>query len=379
MHNSLRLTRYILATIFFSSACVLSLTGCEDNSRSATSSSSDVASEGSEGELSSAVEDASALTSAGATVEHKAGMLSAVAFREVPMDDSLASRLPQFDSLENLTILESNMTDEGWASVGKLASLRQLDLRGCAVNNEQLKLAVSGMPKLRALRLSGKNGQTSVDDTGLEVFSRCPELTALAIDYLWVTTEGVKHLADNHRLAEFYAAGTALDDEAAEILSHLPKLKKLRLAASTVGTAGLEALTKLELSELDISECSQISDESMEPIGRMADLQRLNLWRDSVGDPGLEHLAELKNMQWLNLDNTHLTDAGLPHLSEMTKLTFLHLGSTAITDQGMETFPDLPLLRDLKVTRTAVTEKGVVAVKKKIPDVDVQLLYVEGE
>lgn len=376
MHNSLRQLRYIFATIFLFSASVLSLTGCADNSRSATSSSSEAASEG---EVTSAAEDASALTTAGATVEHKSGKVSLVAFRDVPIDDSLASKLPQFASLENLTILESNMTDEGWASIGKLATLRQLDLRGCAVNNEQLKLAVSGMPKLRALRLSGKNGQTSVDDAGLEVLSRCPELTALAIDYLWVTSEGVKHLAGNQQLAEFYAAGTALDDEAAEILSHLPKLKKLRLAASTVGTAGLEAFTKLQLSELDISECSQISDESMEPVGRMAALQRLNLWRDSVGDSGVKQLAGLKNMQWLNLDNTHLTDAGLPHLSEMTKLTFLHLGSTAITDQGMADFPELPELRDLKVTRTAVTEEGVAAVKKKIPGVEVQLLYVEGE
>jgi hypothetical protein len=36
----------------------------------------------------------------------------------------------------------------------------------------------------------------------------------------------------------------------------------------------------------------------------------------------------------------------------------------------------LTTLKDLKVTRTAVTEEGVAALQPKLPDTNIQLLYI---
>lgn len=325
-------------------------------------------------------QDISALEAVDAKIErNSAGQVVSVDLRGIPVDDGLAAAVAQLTSLEKLTVDDSAMTVEGWKTLAQLENLQQFDLRDCQVNNEQLLAAVAGMPKLRALRLSGKSGRTTVDDAGLAGLANCPELKALAVDGLWITVEGIKHLTSNTKLVELYAAGTALDDNAALLLSELPALKKLRLSQSGVGTDGLTALANLSLEDLDISECSGISDEGLVVVGRMQSLKRLNLWRDTVGDAGVAHLADLTNLEWLNLDNTHLTDAGLPHLAALTKLTFLHLGSTGVTDAGMEALTSLKSLKDLKVTRTAVTEQGVQLVKQSLPNVDVQLIYIEGQ
>jgi len=320
------------------------------------------------------------LTRVGARVERASNQsVVSVDLKGIELQDGLAEQLSQLTRLEKLSIDQSSMTLAGWMQLAKLTNLQQLDVRDCAIDNEQLIAAVSGMPKLRALRLSGKSGLTSVDDRGMTVLARCPELKVLAIDDLWVTTAGLQPLANCTKLSELYAGGTTVDDEAALVIAKLPALKKLRLSRTGIGIAALETLSGLPLEDLDVSEASGIDDASMQAIAKMKSLRRLNLWRDTVSEIGAAHLAGLTALEWLNLDNTHINDDALPHLAGLTQLTFLHLGSTAITDEGMPHLVTLKALKDLKVTRTAVTEQGVQVVKDAIPGLNVQLKYIEGE
>lgn len=300
-------------------------------------------------------------------------------FTGIEITDSMAESLASLFSLNKLTITQSALTNDGWLAVGHLTELQQCDLRGCPLNNEQLKLAVDGMSKLRALRLSGKSGATIVDDDGLEVLAHCQELKALALDHLWVSEAGLAHLSENAKLTELYLASTLVEDAAMSVVAQLPQLRKLRLAQTSVGAAGMQQLSALPIEDLDVSECSQIADDALVSIGKMKSLKRLNLWRDPVTDTGVSELAGLSELQWLNLDNTQLTDAGLVHLSQLDRLTFLHLGSTSVSDAGMPSLLGLKALKDLKVTRTAVTEQGVHVIADGIPGVSVQLKYVEGQ
>ncbi len=311
--------------------------------------------------------------------ENSAGQITEVNLGATEATDALAAQIAQFDQLQKLTIRESAMSTTGWQTLGKLHGLQQLDLRDCPLDNAQLAAVVSDLSQLRALRLNGTSGRTTVDDDGLAPLANCPELKVLAIDGLWVSGLGLEHLKKNLKLSELYAAGTTLDDDAVAILAGLPALRKLRLSQTTVGTDGLAKLDQLPLEDLDVSEASSINDETLAVIGKMKTLKRLNLWRDTISDAGVEHLAGLTQLEWLNVDNTHLTDAGLPYLKDMTSLKFLHLGSTGVTDAGMPALVSLKSLKDLKVTRTAVTEEGVQVVREAIPGINIQLKYIEGE
>ncbi len=169
--------------------------------------------------------------------------------------------------------------------VAKLANLQQLDLRECAVSNDQLARMVKPLSKLKALRLSGKGAVTTVDDDGIAALAACSDLRVLAVDELWFSDKGLKHLSGCKNLSELYAAGTLLDDAAMTVLEEFKQLKKLRLAKTSVSAKGLAALTDLKLEELDLSECaSSIEDAAMEPLSKFTTLKRLNLWRDPVSD-----------------------------------------------------------------------------------------------
>lgn len=310
--------------------------------------------------------------------QNDAGAVVEINFTDVTATDALAMEVGACSELVKLTINQSEMSPAGWEQLSRLKKLQQFDLRGCKVSNKQLTLAVAGMPKLRALRLSGKSGAT-VDDDGMIVLAKCPELKALAIDHLWISVDGVKHLAGNRRLAELYAAGSLMDDEALTLLAQFPGLKKLRLAQTTVTGNGIARLSDLPIEDLDLSECSQLDDAALQQVARLDGLKRLNLWRDTVGDAGLAKLSRLTQLQWLNLDNTQVTDAGLESLSEMQELTFLHLGSTSVSDAGMTALESLSSLKDLRVTRTAVTQAGVDQIQAALEGLKVQLKYIEGK
>lgn len=323
---------------------------------------------------------AETLRAAGAQLaENSAGQTTEVNLDDIEATDALAVQIALLDQIQKLTIRESAMTGDGWQTLGKLHALQQLDLRDCPLDNAQLTAVVADLRQLRALRLNGTSGRTSVDDDGLAALANCPELKVLAVDGLWVSGQGLEHLKKNLKLSELYASGTTLDDDAVAVLADLPALRKLRLSKTTVGTEGLAALANLKLEDLDVSEASSITDETLAIIGKMKSLKRLNLWRDTITDAGVEQLAGLTQLEWLNVDNTHLTDAGLPYLKDMASLKFLHLGSTGVTDEGMPALVALKSLKDLKVTRTAVTEEGTEVVRQAIPGINIQLKYIEGE
>jgi hypothetical protein len=261
--------------------------------------------------------------------------------------------------------------------IASLSSLQQLDLRECNLNNEQFATAVKPLTKLKALRLNGKGGATSVDDNGISALAGCTDLRVLSVDEIWISLNGLKHLEGCKQLSELYAKESTLDDESMAVLAQFKQLKKLRLAKTSVSPVGMRALEGLKLEELDVSECTGINDQALQIIGKFTTLKRLNLWRDAVSDTGLGQLAGLTGLTWYNLDNTQLTDAGLDHLAGMAELTFLHLGSTGVSDAGMPKLLGLKKLKDLKVTRTSVTEAGAKLIEEKIPGVQVQVVYRE--
>ncbi|MCC7336933.1 MAG: hypothetical protein IT422_17725 [Pirellulaceae bacterium] len=370
----------LLCTAVLCTALLVS-SGCESAKRSNLDSENSTAASSQTEQPSEELRRATeTLKATGAELEqNSAGQVTSVDMGQVEVTDTLATQIALLDQLEELTIGESAMTTAGWQKLGQLVNLQQLDLRDCPLNNEQLDAILQDLPQLKALRLNGTSGRTTVDDGGLAGLANCPELKVLAIDGLWVGSPGLEHLKGNLKLIELYASGTTIDDAASALLAGFPNLRKLRLSRTSVGTAGIASLAKLPLEDLDISEASGVNDETLETVGHMQSLKRLNLWRDTVSDAGVEHLAGLTNIEWLNLDNTHLTDAGLPHLAGLTKLKFLHLGSTAVTDAGMPALVSLKSLKDLKVTRSAVTEAGVDVVKQAIPGIEIQLKYIEGE
>lgn len=307
------------------------------------------------------------------------GLVIEADFRGTSIGDSALESLVGLKRVRSVLLNETAVTDAGMATVGKVSTLQNVDLRGCAISNAGLE-PLTALSELKALRLSGESGVTSVDDDGMVHVAKMKNLKALLLDFLWISEVGLEQLAGLDKLEELYLAKTLVGDDALATMSQFPKLKKLRVSQCQFENAGLAHLTRVTtLEDLDLSENNQINDAGMPHLSSLKKLKRLNLWRTYVGDPGVEHLAGLTDMEWLNLDNSQISDECLKHLSGMNKLTFLHLGSTLVSDAGLPALAGLTSLKDLKVTRTAVTEEGVAELKKKLTGTDIQLRYIEGQ
>jgi len=332
---------------------------------------------------------AKALTNAGAVLKNdESGRVVDADLRKCDVNSDLFKNLSALSLLRSLNLSGTNFSDEHCVASGSdkpvidllPAELSNLDLRDCKLSDAATP-ALARFTKLRALRFSGKSGNTTITDEGLVPLKSLKSLKLLALDDLWITDAGISSIAELGQIEELYLAATVVEDNSIATISKLPSLKKLRLSKTSVSDAALESLKACKaLQELDLSENSIITDAGLVHLAAITSLKKLNLWRVQITDAGALALAPLVNLEWLNLDNTKLSDAGLPCLKDMNRLTFLHLGSTQITEAGAPALFHLKTLKDLKITRTALgaSEAAVADLKKNLPTTQIQVEY-EGQ
>ncbi len=332
---------------------------------------------------------ARALADAGAVLKKDdTGRVIDADLRKCEVTADLLKLLTPLTSLRALNLSGTKFSDEFCTATGDAkpasdgipADIVNLDLRDCKLSDVATP-AFARFTKLRAIRFSGKNGNTTITDAGLAPLNSLKSLKVLALDDLWITTEGIASIADLTQLEELYLAATVVDDPSIALIAKYPSLKKLRLSKTSVGDASLESLKACKLlEELDLSENSIVTDAGLQHLGAITTLKKLNLWRVQITDTGALALSSLVNLEWLNLDNTKLSDAGLPCLKGMNKLTFLHIGSTQVTEAGAPALLHLKTLKDLKITRTALgaSEAAVAELKKNLPATAIQVEY-EGQ
>lgn len=281
--------------------------------------------------------------------------------------------------LRTLFLDDTSLSDDDFAALSDFkAPLSQLNVRNCKVTDAVIDHIVK-VPTLRAIRFSGESGASSLSDEAIGKLSSLKNLKVLALDHLWIGTEGLKALLPVTTIEELYLSNTLIDDSTLEVLAKFPSLRKVRLSQTQISNDGLKFLTACKtLEELDLSQNSLLSDDGLVHVGQITSLKKLNLWRVGVGNAGIAHLAPLTKLEWLNLDNTQLSDDGLTALKDMKALTFLHIGSTSVSDAGLPHLYTITALKDLKASRTSVTEAGVATLKEKLPNTDVQLKYKEN-
>jgi hypothetical protein len=92
----------------------------------------------------------------------------------------------------------------------------------------------------------------------------------------------------------------------------------------------------------------------------------------------LQYVAALPHVSTLGLAGTSLTDSGLRYLKNLRELDTLILAQTKITDEGLAELLKLKKLRLLDVRGTEVTAAGVNALRRFLPDLQVELGPMPG-
>lgn len=170
----------------------------------------------------------------------------------------------------------------------------------------------------------------------------------------------------------------------------LPKITFELPAVDAAGQAAIDAAVA-ELKELGAV---------VQPVA--ADTQaldaNLSLLRDKVGDAQLALLVPLApRLVWLDISRTAATDAGFAHVGKLTQLRRLQAASTAagdaaivhlaplarlehvnlhgtrVTDRGLAGLAGIATLRRLYLWQTAATAEGAAALRRKLPELQIDL------
>ena len=173
-----------------------------------------------------------------------------VAMSGVTVGDEHLEAIGKLESLKVLDLRETGITDDGLKSLNNLTNLERLNLVGTPVSDEGLAALVP-LSGLKTLLLSS----TSVTDEGLEHVAKLTNLERLNLIGTTITDEGLKHIARLEHLTSLSLGGRGITDKGLETLAGLKHLERLDLAGSRITNEGLKHVGKLvELEELNLVE-----------------------------------------------------------------------------------------------------------------------------
>ena len=275
--------------------------------------------------------------------------------------------LLKLDGLRKISLRNTILKADMLQSIVTLQSLEALDLRGCELPVNGLSYLKS-LPKLKRIRLSGKNAGMQLQDDDLGDLASIDSLRALYVDFFPIGDAGIKKLREHPNLQELGLAGTDVTDASLVDLASIAGLKKIRLANTEITGSGFSAIeSHRSLKEIDLSGCKHLQQEYVSSLSKIPGMLKLNFYDSNISDAGVRDLKSASKLKWLNLDKTPITDKALGSVAELKNLEFLHVGSTQITDKGLNALTGLRKLKNLVATETFVTDEGVKEIQLKLP------------
>jgi len=339
-------------------------------------------------------------------------------FIEVDLLDHQVAMLSCFTGLENLNLYGSNLSVQGFAHVGALASLKQLRLShatdiglACLVPLERLEsldlhncslLTGQGVAHLARLNLTNLKleGCDCVDDDSVGFLAEISTLRTLDISSSDITGTGLKKLqslrlealdishcrkiasGDFSFAASLLILNLSYTLAADSDLHGLPNLTSLRLETCNITDRALELVAKIttlqslnvyncvmitddglahlantRLKGVNLAFCKHVTDKGLAELAQIPTLTRLNVdCCKQVGDVGVSHF---NNLTKLNVANTRVSNKGLEDVGRMAELEVLYLDECNIDDAGLGLLVGLKNLNKLSLSGTAVTNRGL--------------------
>ncbi|CAD7704693.1 unnamed protein product [Ostreobium quekettii] len=212
--------------------------------------------------------------------------------------------------LESLCLSKcSRVSDDGLYWVGRMGTVRQLDLSLCggltSAGIEQLK----GLPCLSVLHLGGCR---SISPSGVVALEGLTHLEVLNLrDCPWVSDATLGVLAKCATLRAIGLRNCGLvGDAGLKAVAVLPGMESLNLrGCEKVTDDGLRTLAAVTaLQDLDLSYCGSVTDWGVAAIATLPKLRRLVLnWCRQVSAEGLMHLRERRHtLRQLSIKGCHM-------------------------------------------------------------------------
>jgi serine/threonine protein kinase/Leucine-rich repeat (LRR) protein len=287
-----------------------------------------------------------------------------------------------------INVEDASLPPEWLEQVGTLSRLNQFNVFG--TNFENADLAPLGDVKTLEIATFDR---TPLDDSGMQVLSRLPNLRILWAGHTGITAGGIGHFRGHPSLATLGAAIPSLSDDAFEAASTIPNLVQLSLWGSRVTGEGLvhfqgrESLRRLFLGRTDAFDPEHIGlltgipnlttlqltgnglgPEAAAQLGQLRQLSDLRVSENPLGDEGVSRLASLQNLTELNMAGVGATNASLEALRDLNNLQVLDISSNpGITDAGIPALLVHQNLSELSLGGTRISTRGIRQLQNELP------------
>ncbi|MHA1536315.1 MAG: leucine-rich repeat domain-containing protein [Alphaproteobacteria bacterium] len=140
-------------------------------------------------------------------------------------------------TLTHLTMMRSNLDDDGAIEIAKIRSLERLVIWKTRITDKGAA-AIATLPHLKTLIISG----TDITDAGLKSIARIKTLRTLWMRRLKIGDKGIAYFRGHPELRWIIAGNTRVSDASLEVFLSMPKLRNLGLRKSHVTGAGVDGL-----------------------------------------------------------------------------------------------------------------------------------------
>jgi serine/threonine protein kinase len=191
------------------------------------------------------------------------------------------------DDLQYLDFLDTPLSDQGLAAVGRLKGLQSLNVVGTEVSDQGFRQL--DLPNLGGLSLA----RSKITDKGVSyIASLLRRIRWLSLQDTKVTDNGLTYLIDLNSLATLKLNRSQVTDNGMTRIKRLHRLSMLDLAGDNITDAGVSILSEMSaLKELDLQN-TKITDRSIDVLSRMRMLERLNVSGTGISAGGISRLKK---------------------------------------------------------------------------------------
>jgi internalin A len=290
------------------------------------------------------------LTGTGFDTPTKWSRLKALALSECPIGDAACAPIGRIESLEEIRLLSTKVTDAGLRELAGLPALEALTLEGASVSG--VAFAAPGWAKLRDIDAPG----APFDDTGMQAVAGLPALQSLRSDSGKVTDAGLVHMKRATKLTELTVSGAKITDTGLLALKELTGLRELDVSNTAIRGSAFDSFpVRPELHKLNASG-TQFDDAAAAHLEKFPGLTTFKLADCHVSDVGLVALKELKKLATCDLSGTAAGDDTAKLLGALPELIDANFARTRLTDTGLTALADAPKIRQIDVSGTKVTK-----------------------
>jgi len=268
------------------------------------------------------------------------------------LSNQAVALLAEFPNLKTLSLLFNNhLSTTSLYGLGKLSSLRVLDVRGCKVGDDTL-IFIAELENLEEIHIRSE----LVTNDGLELLAECKNLKILELQDTKISRGCADHFKDMKNLRSLRIFRASIGPEDIAELGALTNLETLELRNMNCSNEALKALKSLtRLSRVEFSELTDLDEETViDVLKAFPKLENLRMFAMPVGDPLAAWLATVPTLKSIGLPATAITDKGLESLTALQGLTSLdiHGNKERITLEGARVLARFKNLRRLIIPET---------------------------